>query len=142
MKLYSFHPDALSVARHFQSMARGELKDQMRRQVGYGRVGSKLKIGNGTVMRRRPLEDEKTAVLQQVTPVEVGLQQANAELAARRVSKKKGGVVKRKQKGKIKSSAKSLSSHSGARKERGKAKAEKKKKKPRAKKAKRSDNFS
>ncbi len=160
MKLYSFHPDASSVARHFQSMARGELKDQTRRQIGYGHVGSKLKIGGGSVMKR--LDEKKApAVLQQVTPVEVGLQQANAELTARKMFKKKkaamiaaslGGVVKKK-KGKktevtkrkkrkeaIKPSAKSSSSHSGSRKRGGKTKD--KTKRSRVKKHKRADNFS
>ena len=109
MKLYPLAPDAEEVARHFERMARGELPDAWRRQVGYGFVGSRLRLGGHTRMtmgKSVGAEKNPGALIKQVTPVEVGVQQAMSELAARELAAAAGTALVRTKKRKVGTEAK------------------------------------
>ena len=82
MKLYPVRPDVASVKEHFRKMSQGLLPrtPAAYRQMGFGMVGSRLRLGGHTLIRRPP--NGTSVVVKEVTPAEVGVQQARAALAA------------------------------------------------------------
>lgn len=75
MKLYPLAPDASAVAKHFERMARGELQ---KISTATGQVG----FGGYTQLRA----STTPVTVNQITPVEVGVQQAKSELKARQIA--------------------------------------------------------
>jgi len=147
MKLYPFAPDPQDVNRHFVRMAKGVLKGRHSSQVGFGFAGSRLRFDGATTLesgRRSP-----DPVVKQVTPTQVGIQQARSELMANELKKKASGKSIKRLMGSVskqKSNGKSGRKISGKVEKKSKDKEKKStsvgKKKRKNKKSRRSDNFS
>ena len=147
MRLFPVRPDTGAVALHFKKMSQG-LLPRTGAQIGYGMLGSRLRFAGHSLVK--PRSDNRPVVVKQVTPAEVGLQQAKSELAAtharksgikraprRSSSQLKAGRAKKQKKKKKKTKTATTTA------KRGKNQKKKKKKKPRSKaKGKRKDNFS
>lgn len=155
MRLYTLDPDPEVVHNHFVKMAKNELLPD-RRQVGFGFVGSRLKLGGRTTLMRRPgLEPSsggkhEPVLVNAMVPSEVGVQQARSQLIAQEIQKEAGrGLVKsavkkeKRKKATIKSRVTKSKSQSGAGRGRS-SKAKSKSSTIKRKKAavKRKDNFS
>lgn len=99
MRVYPISPDPDAVRNHFVQMAKNEVKTTGRRQVGYGFVGSRLKLGGRSMLGGGI---QPPVVLKPMVPSEVGLQQAKSELLAQKIQKETGGgrgVLKRQTSG-------------------------------------------
>ena len=82
MKLYPVRPGADAVAEHFKKMSKGLLpRSRTYKHSGYGVIGSRLSTGSATIMKRGKVDD-RPVVVREMTPAEVGLQQARSELSA------------------------------------------------------------
>ena len=87
MRLYPVRPDIATVTEHFKKMSRGDLP-RTPRQMGFGMVGSRLKLGGHTLMvpKKKKKEEPKrpSVVVKETTAVEAGVQRAQSALSAQK----------------------------------------------------------
>ncbi len=88
MKLFPEAPDPQRVNNHFLKMAKGELHGR-RVQVGYGFAGSRLNLNASSRLEKQGSSPEM--VVKQVTPGQVGVQQARSQLLANELKRKTAG---------------------------------------------------
>ena len=84
LRLFSIRPDVGAVTDHFRKMSKGLLPRPPgggRRQTGFGAVGSRLRLGAHTIMKK-PTASTGQVVVREITAAEVGRQQARSELSA------------------------------------------------------------
>ena len=134
MKLYPIRPGADAVAEHFKKMSKGLLpRSRTYKHSGYGVIGSRLSTGTATIMKRGKVDD-RPVVVREMTPAEVGLQQARSELSA--TARKTGGTKPTSRNGRRQSRPRRAQSNKSKRK------APKKKTTKKKKTSKPRDNFS
>jgi hypothetical protein len=107
MKLYPFAPDPQGVKRHFEKMIRGELPPASSDQIGYGLLGSRMRLGSYTRVSNGG-GGVKGAVIKVMSPTEVGLQQAKSALSAQKARERirRVGVKKYRKKKTVKKTVK------------------------------------
>lgn len=138
MRLYSQPPDARQVDQHFVKMAKGELRDHQKGQVGFGFAGSRLRYDGSSTLTPE-------VVVKHQTPTEVGIQQARSEVMANELRKTKAGKTIKKLLAKVSKQKKPVDKGRSIKSGRIEKKKKKKKKTQQQKKKrakKRSDNFS
>ncbi len=90
MRLYSIAPDPHRVNSHFMKMAKGELNGK-RVQVGYGFAGSRLNVNASSRLEKAGSQSSPELVVNQITPGQVGVQQARSQLLANELKRKTTG---------------------------------------------------
>ena len=93
MKLYTLSPETESIKKHFEDMARGRL-NQAEKKGGWGTLGSRRHgAGVTTMSGGSGIKEKAGAVLQMVSPTEIGIQLARSQISAEKAAGKKNGFM-------------------------------------------------